>query len=76
MVTTRVGDVVKLTWQQQGCGGGVHEGYIPLQWLKQHDYSDYQLNKRRKQARPTPAPMVNCSFIAASSSYSTPGSSS
>ncbi|XP_065882702.1 gamma-butyrobetaine dioxygenase-like isoform X2 [Dysidea avara] len=63
LVNTRVtkatieGDVVKLTWQQQGCDDGVHEGCIPLQWLKHHDYSDHQLNKKMKQAQPTPAPM-------------------
>ena len=59
----RVGDVVKLTWQQQGCDDGVHEGCIPLQWLKHHDYSDHQLNKKMKQAQPTPAPMVWCEKI-------------
>ena len=42
----RVGDVVKLTWQQQDCDDEVHEGYIPLHWLK-HDYSDHQLNKKK-----------------------------
>ena len=55
---------MKLTWQQQVCDDGVHEGYIPLQWLKHHDYSDHQLDKRRKQSQPTSAAMVwHCSIL-------------
>ena len=55
MHANNIGDNVKFTWLSDN---GEHEGYIPLQWLKQNCYSEEVLEKKRKAAQPTVAPKV------------------
>ena len=55
---TSIDDVVKLTWLSDN---GEHEGFIPLQWLKQNCYSKETLDKKRKGAEPKVAPKVTIS---------------
>ena len=50
-----IDDVVRLTWLSDN---GEHEGFIPLQWLKQNCYSKEALDKKRKGAEPKAAPKV------------------
>lgn len=55
MHATNVGDNVSFTWLSDN---GVHEGFIPLQWLKQNCYSEEALDKKKRGAQPTVAPKV------------------
>ena len=48
-------DNVNFTWVSDN---GEHEGFIPLQWLKQNCYSEETLDKKRKAAKPTVASKV------------------
>ena len=60
-----VDDALRLTWRSDN---GEHEGYIPLQWLKQNSYSEATLEEKRKSAKPKVAPKVNHLSIVSSSS--------
>ena len=52
---TLTDDNVNFTWVSDN---SEHEGFIPLQWLKQNCYSEETLNKKREAAKPTVAPKV------------------
>ena len=51
-----VDDTLRLTWRSDN---GEHEGYIPLQWLKQNSDSEEALEEKRRGAKPQMAPKVH-----------------
>jgi len=48
-------DNLRLIWKTDD---SEHEGFIPLQWLKQNCYSEEELVKKRRGAEPKMAPKV------------------
>lgn len=57
---------VRLLWQNDD---KEHEGFIPVQWLKQNCYSKEELVKKRRGAEPMVAPKVTIKVISPPNKY-------